>query len=86
MRPEEIRQLPDRHALIVAENGRPIIARLNRCIDGKRGRRLLRDRDRARDELTATRHTESTPAARTADAVAEARRRGLAPEGSDPWP
>ena len=28
LRPEEIRQLPERHALVIAENGRPIIARL----------------------------------------------------------
>lgn len=85
MRPEEIRQLPDRHALVVAENGRPIIARLNRCIDGKQGKRLLQDQARAREALSVARHAASTPAVRAADAVAEARRRGLAPESSDPW-
>ena len=37
LRPEEIRQLPERHALVVAENGKPIIARLTRCIDGRTG-------------------------------------------------
>lgn len=86
LRPEEIRQLPDRHALVVAENGRPIIARLNRCIDGKPGRRLLQEQARAREALTTARHPASTLAARTADALAEARRRGLAPESTDPWP
>jgi type IV secretion system protein VirD4 len=86
LRAEEIRQIPDRHALVVAENGRPIIARLNRCIDGKSGKRLLQDRARAREALTAARRGESSRAARTADAVAEARRRGLAPESADPWP
>lgn len=91
LRPEEIRQLPDRHALVVAENGRPIIARLNRCIDGKPGKRLLRDQTAARERLTAAQRAAATPAARAADAVAEARRRGLAPEhtdaqGSDRWP
>ena len=28
LRPEEIRQLPERRALVIAENGKPIIARL----------------------------------------------------------
>jgi hypothetical protein len=36
IRPEEIRRLPERHALVIAENGKPIIARLSRCIDGVR--------------------------------------------------
>ena len=38
LRPEEIRQLPERQALVVAENSKPIIAKLTRCIDGKTGR------------------------------------------------
>jgi type IV secretion system protein VirD4 len=41
IRPEEIRRLPERHALVIAENGKPIIARLFRCIDGRSGARLL---------------------------------------------
>ena len=41
IRPEEIRRLPERHALVIAENGKPIIARLSRCIDGRAGARLL---------------------------------------------
>jgi hypothetical protein len=36
IRPEEIRRLPERHALVIAENGQPIIAQLSRCIDGRR--------------------------------------------------
>jgi type IV secretion system protein VirD4 len=43
LRPEEIRQLKERHALVLAENGKPIIARLARCIDGKAGRRIVAD-------------------------------------------
>ena len=42
LRPEEIRQLPERHALVVAENARPFVAKLSRCIDGRRGKALLR--------------------------------------------
>ena len=48
LRPEEIRQLPDRHALVLAESARPIIAKLTRCIDGKPGRGLLAEQSSAR--------------------------------------
>jgi hypothetical protein len=41
IRPEEIRRLQERRALVIAENGKPIIARLSRCIDVKTGARLL---------------------------------------------
>ena len=37
IRPEEIRRLQERRALVIAENGKPIIARLSRCIDGRKG-------------------------------------------------
>ncbi len=36
IRPEEVRQLPERQALVIAENTKPIIAKLTRSIDGKR--------------------------------------------------
>ncbi len=52
LRPEEIRQLPERHALVVAENTRPILVRLTRCIDGKPGRQLLDQQKTAREELS----------------------------------
>lgn len=55
LRPEEIRQLPDRHALVVAENAKPFIARLFRCIDGKAGRALLSAQTEARSRATRTR-------------------------------
>ncbi|MCA0252990.1 MAG: TraM recognition domain-containing protein [Actinobacteria bacterium] len=41
LRPEEVRQLPERQALVIAENTRPIIAKLTRSIDGRAGRHLL---------------------------------------------
>jgi type IV secretory pathway TraG/TraD family ATPase VirD4 len=53
LRPEEIRQLPDRHALVVAENAPPFIARLSRCIDGKQGRALLTAQQDARRRLSS---------------------------------
>ncbi len=37
LRPEELRQLPDKRALVIAENARPIIAELRRCIEGVPG-------------------------------------------------
>ena len=55
IRPEEVRQLPERQALVVAENTRPIIAKLTRSIDGRSGRRLLEHQRDARDRLL--RHT-----------------------------
>ena len=55
LRPEEIRQLPERHALVVAENAKPLIARLTRCIDGKPGRRLLDAQAAVKDRVTAAR-------------------------------
>src|SRR5680860_489682 len=52
LRPEEIRQLKERHALVVAENGKPMIARLTRCIDGKPGAQLLANQEQARSHLS----------------------------------
>ena len=48
LRPEEIRQLPARHALVVAENARPFVAKLSRCIEGRGGKALLRAQAEAR--------------------------------------
>jgi hypothetical protein len=54
LRPEEIRGLEEGHALVLAENGKPIIARLTRCIDGKAGRRLLADQKQLRTQPAET--------------------------------
>ena len=54
LRPEDIRRLPERHALVVAENGQPLIARLQRSIDGATGRQLLTQQDQLRDRLART--------------------------------
>lgn len=48
LRPEEIRQLPERQALVVAENAKPFIVQLSRCIDGRAGKVLLRSQAEAR--------------------------------------
>lgn len=78
LRPEEVRQLPERQALVVAENGKPVIARLRRCIDGRAGRKLLDGQRTLREQLTSTRKAQPSAADRAASAVAEASRRNLA--------
>ena len=80
LRPEEIRRLQERHALVLAENGKPIIARLARCIDGKAGRRLLADQQQLRTRLAERRLGLPTAEDRATAALAEARHRGIAAE------
>ena len=55
VRPEEIRRLPERHALVIPENARPLIAQLTRCIDGRSGRALRAARDAARARVAPSR-------------------------------
>jgi type IV secretion system protein VirD4 len=55
LRPEEVRQLPERQALVIAENTRPMIAKLTRSIDGKAGRSLLAQQRDARRRLVGSR-------------------------------
>ncbi|NHA69968.1 type IV secretory system conjugative DNA transfer family protein [Phycicoccus flavus] len=74
----EIRQLKERHALVLSENGAPIIAGLNRCIDGKPGRRLLTEQRSLRETIAVGRAHTVDPDARATAALVEARRRGLA--------
>ena len=77
LRPAEIRQIKERRALVVAENGKPILTRLTRCIDGKSGQQLLVQQAAVRDQLTTTRQAQISPEARTMAALAEANHRGL---------
>jgi type IV secretion system protein VirD4 len=74
----EIRRLTERTALVVSENGAPVIAKLHRCIDGKTGARLLADQRELRVGLTDARTDQVAPQARAMAALVEARRRGLA--------
>jgi type IV secretion system protein VirD4 len=77
LRPEEVRQLPERHALVVAENTRPILARLTRCIDGKTGQQLLTDQATARAQLASLRAGQIPAGARAITAHAQAKQHGL---------
>ena len=73
----EVRQLPERRALVVAENGKPLIATLTRSIEGKTGRALLHAQAEARARIDATRDLAVPADARATAAIVEARRRGL---------
>lgn len=79
----EVRQLKERHALVLSENGAPIIAKLHRCIDGKAGRQLLTDQARLREAVGTDRRRTVTPEARAMAALVEARRRGLSHDHED---
>ena len=83
LRPEEIRQLPDRHALVIAENARPIIAALDRCVDGRRGAQLLAGQAAARQRVAAARTNVPTVDERTADAIHVAHQMHLHPKIAD---
>lgn len=85
LRPEEVRQLPERHALVIAENGKPIIANLNRCIDGRGGASLLAAQATLRRQVAQDRSTVSATD-RTASAIAESRSIGLADDNYSPQP
>lgn len=77
LRPEEVRQLPERQALVIAENGKPVIATLHRCIDGRAGRRLLAGQHQLRAELAEKRQSPGSSAERTEAALVEASQRNL---------
>jgi type IV secretory pathway TraG/TraD family ATPase VirD4 len=81
LRPEQIRLIPARQALLVAENAPPILAGLHRCIDGKTGRALLAQQQTARQAVMAARTVEPDPSRLDADAHAWARAHRLHPDG-----
>jgi type IV secretory pathway TraG/TraD family ATPase VirD4 len=72
LRPEQIRLLAQRTALVIAESAPPMLVRLRRCIDGKTGRALLAEQKAARRRVIAARSDEVDLTQRTADAVAYA--------------
>ena len=84
LRPEEIRQLPERHALVIAENGKPIIARLTRCIDGKPGRALLAAQAAAAARVAPRPRRQTPSAAHNAAALTAATALDLSPSHAVP--
>ena len=83
LRGEEIRQLKDRRALVIAENGKPMIAKLHRCIDGKDGAALQARKEKLQATLSQEREMVVTPEALATRALVEARRRGLTAQERD---
>ena len=77
--PGEIRELAERHALVIAENSKPIIAHLQRCIEGKRGRRLLADQAELRRGVNARQQHKPTAENLTDQALAAAHRLAMTP-------
>jgi len=77
LRPEHIRLIPERQALVVAENAPPILAKLRRCVDGRAGKALLQRLAAARTQVAVDRHAQADPAERTAAALAYAHAHGL---------
>lgn len=71
LHPSELRRIRSRQALVVSEMHDPMIARLYRAIDGKRGEQLLAAQRQAR--------TDSRQPAKTADAVHAAKSTGEPP-------
>jgi hypothetical protein len=77
LRPGDIRRIRERRALVVAGNAPPIIARLQRCIDGRSGRALLHDLDQARARVGHARGRGPDLPARTRDAITYSREHHL---------
>ncbi len=84
LRPEQLRLIPERHALVVAENAPPILASLRRCFDGRDGRELQAELEQARAHVGAAREHGRGIDELTADAVADAHRLRLHPGDTDP--
>jgi hypothetical protein len=83
LRPGDIRRIAERHALVIAGNAPPIIAKLRRCFDGKDGKRLKTELDIARTEVNNARADGIDVEVRTAAALAYARTHRLTPAVTD---
>jgi type IV secretion system protein VirD4 len=62
---------------VIAENARPLIAKLHRCIDGKAGAALLADQGAARARVGLARGQAISPQELASAAVALARQMDL---------
>ncbi len=83
LRPGDIRRIPDKHALVVAGNAPPMVARLRRCLDGADGARLQVELAAARTAVGAARAATPDPSARTAAALGYARAHALTAPDQD---
>ena len=86
LRPEQIRLIGERQALVVAENAPPLIARLRRCLDGRAGAALLDRQRAARQQVSQARQDRTDPSQRTAAAVRYAQQHRLHPTDNPDTP
>jgi len=85
LRPGDIRRIAERHALLIAGNAPPIIAKLRRCFDGKDGQLLADELAEARGRVSDARGSTVDIGQRTAAAVAYARDHQLSPSLSSSY-
>lgn len=84
LRPEQLRLIPERHALVVAEHAPPILARMLRCLDGRDGQVLKAELEAARTQVGVDRAAVPDLTERTQAALAYSRAHRLhAPEATD---
>jgi len=83
LRPEQLRQIPHRQALVLAENAPPIQAALRRCLDGRDGARLQHDIARARESMQQHHSKQQPAASRTRAALDAAYDHRLTPQRSN---
>jgi hypothetical protein len=79
LRPGDIRRIAEKHALVIAGNAPPIIAKLRRCFDGKDGQLLADELAKARGRVSDARDSTVDIGQRTTAAVAYARDHHLGP-------
>jgi len=79
LRPGDFRTVPERHAVVIAGTTPPIIARLERCLDGAAGRRLADELAAARQQVDRARRQEPDGVGRTAAALAYSRAHWMTP-------
>ncbi|MCW2539624.1 MAG: Type secretory pathway VirD4 component-like [Frankiales bacterium] len=77
LRPEEIRRLPQRQALLIAENARGIILDLARCVEGPAGKKLLAERETVLSEISQRRGQTTNAKQLAEQALAHAHVHGL---------
>jgi type IV secretory pathway TraG/TraD family ATPase VirD4 len=79
LRPGDLRRIPERHALVIAGNAPPILARLRRCFDGRDGKALLGELRAARASILTSMVASQDVATLTAAALEHSRRHQLIP-------
>ncbi len=75
--PAAIRRIPERQALVIADDAAPIIAKLHRCLDGKAGNALLEQQEQVRGQVSDARTARQQATITDAEARAWAQAHGF---------